>query len=373
MVYPITIAFSVFFAWLASRAKNKSVRILCSVISVLIPSIVGGLRQVGVGIDTLTYGAPDAFKASVSKSFLEFAAYREYKELGYSFVCYVTMQTLGHINWCFFFYQLITVGCFYVGAYKHRKIAPLPFIMFIFLYMDWVNSFNIMRQCMASSIIVMGIDHLEKKEYIKFMIYVIIAYLFHTSALVCIVLVLGIHMIVTHRSAYLRYFVILLIMLIILNFRTIIAIMFEFLKTWEAIPTRYQGYMGGTDGNTDIGSRIRLLSYLGAYIIFCIYSRRGQKLLGGLNLEYYKFNTFLCFGLPFILGGGIFSRLLGYNRSINYIVMAAMPFCVKDKYMRLLLILAVIFSLVGIGVKYRIGNASVSSGIDTYTYRSILF
>ena len=338
----IAVIFSTFFAWLASRVKNKHVMILCSIISILIPSIVGGIRQVGVGVDTIGYGEPDAIAAYNSQSFKDFTVSgRGNKELGYQFLCYVTMKTLGHVNWCFFFYQLITIGCFYVGAYKHRKVAPLPLIMLIFISMHWIYSFNMMRQAMAASIIVMGIDHLEKKEYIKFMIYIIVAFFFHASALVCIGFVLGVHVMVASKT-YFRHLMVFIILLMIINFRSITGLVFRFVQIWDLVPDRYVGYTLSSSGDWGGGSKTITLSYIGTYILFCLYSRGGKKLLGGLNLEYYKFNTLIVL-LNFFLSMG---RILEYNLYIHSLTLSFMPFCVKNKYIRLLLIILVIYTVI---------------------------
>ncbi|MBQ7561811.1 MAG: EpsG family protein [Synergistaceae bacterium] len=343
-IYPVTIIFSAFFAWLASRVKNKGVMILCSIISVLIPSIVGGLRTVDVGIDSLIYGLPHAMLAETSKTFAEFVASSSNKELGYKLLCYTVMHTFGHVNWCYFFYQLITVGCFYIGAYKHRKIAPLAFIMIIFLSVQWIGSMSMIRQSMAASIIIMGLDHVEKKEYIKFMLYIIAAFFFHASALVCIGLILGVHIIVTSKT-YFRYMMIFIIMLMIFNFRAVTIMVFQTFQSFNIIPVHYVGYVEeAPDGWGGVGSITLTMSRIGTYLIFCLYSRRGKKLLGNLNFEYYKFNTLFYLVLSAVLT--INGRILVYNTYLQSIILAFMPFCVKSKYLRLLLIVSVLFAII---------------------------
>ena len=341
----MTAIFSALFAWLASRVKNKGVMILCSIISVLIPAIVGGLRD-RVGVDTMVYGIPDAMAAYNSKSFEEFMLTVSVKrEFGYGLLCYLTMHTLGHVNWCFFFYQLITVGCFYVGAYKHRKVAPLFLLMLCFLCIRYVDSFSTMRQSMAVSVIFMGINNLEEKKYLRFIAYVILASMFHFSAISVVALTLIPHMIVSRQSAYFKYLILGALVMFLIFIRPIATLAINLSKSMELVPTRYADYLdvNWTYGKSSGFSRTYLLIKLGVFLIFLLYPKGAEKRLDKCNVDFYKYNMVLDLILTHVVL--LFSRLMMYNQVINVISYAAMPYFVKDKYFKLFLIVMLIISL----------------------------
>ena len=366
------ILFSVFFAWLASRVKNKHVVILCSIISILIPAIVGGIRQIGVGTDTKVYGYPDAMAAYTSQSFAEFmASGRGMKELGYQILCYATMKTLGHVNWCFFFYQLITVGCFYVGAYKHRKVASLPLTMLCFFGLFYYSSFNIIRQSMAASILFMGINNLEEKKYRRFMAYMIAAFMFHSSSVAIFVLILLPYFIIAQRS-YLKYFILASFILSIIFIRPIATAAMQLTSKLEIVPDRYFMYTdisneyGLMKGDALSGSRGIMLFQLGVLAILFLYAKRGRKLLGSDNFNFYSFNFLLAIILRDFVR--LFSRLVLYNDFICVVLYSSMPNFVKDKYFKLLLTAVVIFRMMFFGFRFIIGSQSNTE----WAYRSIL-
>ena len=74
MIYVVMFVFSTFFAYMASRAKNRGGVIFFSVICILLPSIIGGLRRVGVGVDTVVYALPHYSAAVRAVSFMDFLA-----------------------------------------------------------------------------------------------------------------------------------------------------------------------------------------------------------------------------------------------------------------------------------------------------------
>ena len=116
-----------YFAYLASRSKRKSTIILYSIISIMIPVFLGGLRAKSVGTDTGGYGYRDALDAIYSISFYDFMTHdATIREPLYKIVCYTFANLFQHPNGALFAYQLITVACVYVGCWRFRKVAPPP-------------------------------------------------------------------------------------------------------------------------------------------------------------------------------------------------------------------------------------------------------
>ena len=363
----IAILFSVFFAWLAANVKNKPLMILCSVVSILIPAIVGGLRQVGVGTDTKVYGYPNAMEAYTSESFMDFMFTK--REPGYGLVCYLTMKIFGHVNWCFFFYQLITIGCFYVGAYKHRKVASLPLTMICFFGLFYYPSFNVIRQSMAASIIFMGINNLEEKKYWRFLAYIITAFMFHFSSVSLFVLILLPYFIIS-RGLYVKYFILISFIASIIFIRPIATFAMQITRSLNLVPDRYFAYMNASHEygmNRNEGfSRGVFLFQLGVFAMLFLCAGRGRKILGRDNFNFYSFNFLFVIMLRDFVR--LFPRLVLYNDFIDVIVYSSMPNFVKDKYMKFLLTTIVIFRMMFFGFRMIIGSQSNAE----WEYRSIL-
>ena len=125
-IYILCFVSSAFFAYLASRSKDKGVIFLCSAICILIPSIIGGLRHYTVGADSMGYGIRLSTQALRYPNFLDYFADVS-TEPGCAFLFYWGSVIFGNYSGAFFLFELITMTCFYIGAYKHRKIISLPF------------------------------------------------------------------------------------------------------------------------------------------------------------------------------------------------------------------------------------------------------
>lgn len=337
MIYVYCFAGSIFFAYLAERAKNRDMIILYSIISILIPSLLGGLRTTAVGNDAGGYPVATLRAALSSENLLEFMDKYGSREQGYQIVSYVTAKLFGHVNWLLFAYQLITVGCTYVGAYKHRKIAPLPFIMFMFFCMIHINSFNIIRQSMAAAIIFMGIDNMENKNYKKFMVYVIVATLFHTSAVLGGMLFISIHMVVNSKyyinQLYVRNIILYGTVAVLIWLKPLVN---NIVQTIDLF-IKYRNYdlLGADDPSWSM-----TLILIGAYIMLTFYSRGATRVFGVQGKEFYKFHTIFC--IIYYSMVRIMVRAFLYSEFVDIILLAALPNFVKEKYLKAMVYLTVI-------------------------------
>ena len=100
------IIISLFFFKLACKAydTNKIVFSICYAFAILIPAILGGYRDLSVGIDVLVYGESmfDYAKSCSSISeLIDDASTREYGYFllnGYKYYCYLTKSTKTNYN-----------------------------------------------------------------------------------------------------------------------------------------------------------------------------------------------------------------------------------------------------------------------------------
>ena len=365
MIYMIMFVFSTFFAYMASRAKDKGGVFLFSVIAVLIPCIMGGIRAPGVGNDTGTYALPHFLQALNASDFQNFiyGNSKLSRELGWSSVTYASTKIFGSINANFFIYQLLTIPFVYIGAYRQRKRVPFPFTMLIFFLVYYNQTYNFMRQSIAASIIFMMLPELENRKYIKFAVCVIIAAMFHTSALVTIFFFLGFHMIIAADiPRFFRNLMLYVGLLMMFLTRYIIFIATRFIP----LLSQYSGFERYVDQMSYATNGM----LFGSLLMFCLYRRRAEHIFKkGSMYRFYRYN--LVFNLLYRFTVNIASvRILFYFSFVNVFLAASIPWLVRDKSMRMFYALCVI--IVGLVYWYCIYILKAEFN-GTWPYRTVIF
>ena len=337
MIYIYTFAASVFFAYLAERSKNKGVIILCSVISILIPSILAGLRTTNVGIDVKVYALPNYLTALNYDNFLDFLAQYSYREAGYYFLVYFIAHLTHHLNWCLFAYSLIIVTCTYIGAYKHKDKINLSFIMLMF-FLFWYNyTFNIIRQFMAASIMFMGLDTLEHAQYNKFLMYSIVASLFHISALLLLPPLIFVRVIISserfQKREYYKFAFFALASVLLISARTVIVFIIRLLPNLPKFDA-YANYV--ITGSFDSTEYTRVLILLGELVMFTFYSFGAGKVFISQKVgkDFYQFIVLFCVLYRLVLG--LYPRMVLYYDYINLLVLAALPAFTRQKHLKIM-------------------------------------
>ena len=368
MIYIYTFFVSVFFAYLAERSKDRDMVVLYSVLSILLPAILGGLRDYGVGTDTKTYGRPDALQALRSPNLIHFIMNNRC-ELGYKILVYFIMQIFGHENWCYFFEQLITVSCIYVGAWKHRKILSVPFIMLIFYFMHYNVSYNAIRQLMAEAVIFMGVSYLEKRQYIKFFFpYAVIATLLHYSAFVLYILLQGIYFITAseyfskyQRTKDMASYLMLALMLVAKPILMLITTTIPFLRP-------YSGFLGMA-AQAKVSNSMTLI--LGGELLLMILYYKGAlrtiSKVGLYNIKFFRYNVvFLLFYMYFVRFWSF--RILMYQEVVNLIFLSSLPHFIKEKNLRIM-----VYAFIAAASLFYWWLVFISHGAhEVWPYRSIL-
>jgi hypothetical protein len=161
--------------WLAfSMQKNpKRMKLL---ICILAAALVAGLRANTVGNDTIGY----------------FRMFESYGEWGYirepAFLLYIKvfMGITHSAQACIFITAFITNGLILTGFWKLHEQVSFPSMMFAYMCSTFFLTMSGMRQWLSLSIICYGFHYLLEKKYIKYLIVVLIAMMFHYSTIVAI-------------------------------------------------------------------------------------------------------------------------------------------------------------------------------------------
>lgn len=370
LIYIYTFTISAFCAYYAERFKDKYITIFFSALCILIPSLLGGLRGYYVGTDVRVYGYPNVVMALHSGSFIDF--WLKYKiEPGYSLICYSIAHLFRNLNWNLFAYQLITISCVYIGAYKHRKLAPTYFTMLMFFFLMYNSTYNAIRQSLAASVIFMGLDTLEKKQYVKFILYVSVATTFHYSAVISLPFIMGIHLFTTSKkfmgnlalqTAFI--FTLIIVLFFIRQIMVQVAGMVPFLQ-------KYIGYITSSyDNPENITNRTYILFLAGQLLMCTLYRKNVKKLFSRYsnlyNFEYYEYQ--LLFILYFKTVVLFFWRVLLYSEYANIIILSILPWLVKEKRLRAIVMCCVVGAATFYWWRFHI----FSGGHETWPYVSIL-
>lgn len=178
------------FANTIFKTENKILWLLFSALGIFVICYFSGVRDLTIGTDTSIYPYKAYIYASNSASFKIFytqASNEIVSEPLYILMVYFTTKRFGTFSSVLFVTTLLTVLPVYISLNQinqtYRK-NYVWFAMLIFYLMYFPFSFNLGRQFIAIGISTLSYKYILKKNPFKFTIVIIIAMLFHTSAIV---------------------------------------------------------------------------------------------------------------------------------------------------------------------------------------------
>lgn len=195
MIYLVCFAASTLFAHLANKTDKKNKFIIFSFVSIAVTVLLAGLRDYSIGIDTMNYLIKDRYWAGAisSNSLLDYLKF--YFPLGYgeplfALLVGVIAQYTGSFSFFLLVCHAIILACVYIGCFRFRKYINPAFVLVLFYLFSYNYSLNIMRQYMAIAIIFAFFADIHEKKYLRFCISVIIAALFHSTAIISLAFLL---------------------------------------------------------------------------------------------------------------------------------------------------------------------------------------
>lgn len=249
--------------------------------------------------------------------------YNIYVEIGYKYFNELIYFIFNDVRYIYIISSLLIVFSFYKAIKDNVDKKYWFFSLFLFITSGILfSSFNLIRQYMAIAIIVGNIKWLVDKNYFKFILTVLIASTFHTSALIVIpfiVFVILSRNLKTNKLLWIIYFI--SIFFLFIDIRNFIEF-FSFL-----IPNRWINYLTSeflTERNVSAIAKQVIPNIIAFYLINNRYkliknnSKNNVYILGYLfavlltNLFYgilvlvrfaYYFEPFLLFVIPIIIDG----------------------------------------------------------------------
>lgn len=184
--YLICFIITPLFTYMAEKSFKEEKRkkgIFFSLIAIIVPCIIAGLRDLSVGVDAEIYVAP-ILKQIQGMSLL--VAFNTYSlEKGYILLMYLASYITNNPNMLLFLIQLIITVCIYLTAYKCKNKISMTIFMSVYILYIYTKSLNIIRQSIAIALFIYSLTYLFNKKYIKTFIIFIIALAFHSSIAFC--------------------------------------------------------------------------------------------------------------------------------------------------------------------------------------------
>lgn len=173
MIYVVCILSVLLLSYIADRKQKY----ICLFLSALILSLFCGLRGIGTGVDTGHYFN---FMSYIRGSGISYGS-----DIGFSLLSYLMMGVFNNPYYPLVVFAFITNYLIVYRLWDFRNEAS--FVLMMLVYMTWQYSygFNIVRQFMAIAIVFWGTRYIERGNYIRYIVFNILAATIHTSALLC--------------------------------------------------------------------------------------------------------------------------------------------------------------------------------------------
>lgn len=244
-IYLFIFLLSIFFARLCELSDKKIYRIAFAALAVLLPALLAGLRDYGIGHDTTiyvdyTFDEVSDYQDVSLWTFLKAVVGGEFtQEPFYCFLNYVGLQFGPEVNYVYFVVSLVTITLVFNAIYLYREKASMPMMMFVFLFLYFNVSLNIIRQTVAMALAINVFLYLERKQWIAAIVFLIIMLFSHTTSLVFFLFLLLYVAVVRRAAKKVVTFLILIIpvSLILLDYIILLAI------SLNVVPKKFMIYM----------------------------------------------------------------------------------------------------------------------------------
>ena len=268
----------VFAICLFLNSRSSSRNIVPIFLSCLILSLLAGLRDMNVGMDTGLY--PPTYMSALRKitSFSDILNHESDLDKGYLFLYWIGAWIDRHI-WIELFLTELVISVFtFLGYYRLSKHFGSSIIVFTlaFLFLIYNYTLNAMRQECAIAISFFAFSYLWEKRWIYYILWMSVAYTFHSSAIVSLVIpfLLYVSNIESVRKRkWMVIFTIGGIIIALASFYYIINMIVDFGLFKEVYATRY-GEGGDYEGTSRVALAPLSISLMIYYFIYLSYRKK---------------------------------------------------------------------------------------------------
>lgn len=199
VIYLLAFAISTILIAIAEKQKTKYF-ILLSFVAVLIPCLLAGFRAADVGTDVTVYLKQLTHAAISSEDISQyFKSYWFYSwrnmyikdyDIGFSLLVYFVAKLTSSMVAVQFAVSAVILVPIYIALAKGRKNHPVWLGMLVFYLYFYNTTLNMMRQWAAMAFLLLAFRYLVEKKWGLVALFSAIAMLFHSSALIVVIIYL---------------------------------------------------------------------------------------------------------------------------------------------------------------------------------------
>lgn len=190
MIYLSVFSVSILCTALAQWTRRKKMvlfSVLLSFSSILVLAVLGGLRDKTIGTDVLYYVKGNYDLAVRAISFKNYCATVYAKEPLYLLVVYIIAKLFENFQVLLFVFQFAIVGCLYYAFWRMRDCVSPWFALLIYCALYYNDSFNMIRQHLAMTIVLLGSTFLSEKKYRYSILCTVVATMIHFPAIISLI------------------------------------------------------------------------------------------------------------------------------------------------------------------------------------------
>lgn len=252
--YILIFSFSILFAYLSHRYRhNIFISIMFYMIAAVPLIVAAGYRDITIGSDTNAYPVT-VFE---NRKYFSFSLYGIIEPL-YCFLGYITYILHGSFYTLLLITHSIIIGGFFWAFWRLRKTSPLWLSTSFFCFLYYNTSIQISRQALAIAIVFLGFTYLREKKLYVFLLSVIIAFLFHRSAIGAI---LFIPFFYYNKEKWIQQAVLLGVIITFFMFAEVLSNL-TFIQGFDKYESYYNGFYEGKLSYSELLLRITFLLFL---------------------------------------------------------------------------------------------------------------
>ena len=244
-VYILFLAPTVVLTSLAEKKiqrNRKKEFMIFSAAAILLPCLLAAFRGENVGTDVLVYAKPVYELAKDSSTVQAMFSNETRFETGYQLMAYISAHVFHSFHAMLFLTQFLIILPIYILAFKMRNAIPAWSTMLCFYSFFYIMTFNIMREGISVSYVLLAYYYLSNKKVLRSLVITAIGLLFHSSAVIGLMLGAFVLLLVKIRQRYIRAFLIagvaVIIPVLLINWHAI----FDSLLMLGFIPAKYAFY-----------------------------------------------------------------------------------------------------------------------------------
>lgn len=164
--------FTALCAELSVRVRDKIIRYIFILFTLIIPSSLAGMRY-GIGTDYFSY-------KRIFENINNGLGSRT--EIGYNLINYIIGHMGGNIQTVFFVVSFVTILFIYLSLCEHKGKISVGIGMLVFMLIYYQLSYNVVRHVLAMSIGLYSVKYIFKRRFFKYTIFILLAMSFHLSS-----------------------------------------------------------------------------------------------------------------------------------------------------------------------------------------------